>query len=560
MTKNTNKAGQKNQLSIQQINSVISLYSEGKIEQAIDEIKELNERFPNEPTLFNIIGACYKTLGDLHSAAKMFEIAVKINPKYAEAHFNLGVILKALGRIDQAIRSYQKAISILPNYPDAYNNIGNIFHELKRFSEAIDSYEWAIAFRHDFFQAYNNLGLCLSDFGNSELAVNNFRKAIEIEPNYIDAHFNLGISMKELGKRRESINSFESVLKIDSTHAKAHRNLSVIKKYTSEDPQISVIESLLNSDTLSESESIELNFAMAKVYEDLDDSKKFFKFLDKANKLNKNSLNYSIDEDKKRFFVLKKLFSTLPPTLRKNKKTLNDFQPIFILGMPRSGTSLIEQILASHNKVYGAGELKFLGEYSISCLNKIVSEGSKKITNKELISLRSKYLTSLNQINTNKKIITDKMPDNFKYVGFILSAFPDAKIIHVKRDPIATCWSNYKSFFATGGNGFASNQEDIAEFYNLYKDLMEFWNKLFPNKIFEISYEDLTINQEKETRKLLKYCDLNWDSNCLNFYENNRMVKTVSSLQVREKIYQGSSEIWKKYEENLKPLINGLNL
>lgn len=560
MTKNTNKAGQKNQLSIQQINSVISLYSEGKIEQAIDEIKELNERFPNEPTLFNIIGACYKTLGDLHSAAKMFEIAVKINPKYAEAHFNLGVILKALGRIDQAIRSYQKAISILPNYPDAYNNIGNIFHELKRFSEAIDSYEWAIAFRHDFFQAYNNLGLCLSDFGNSELAVNNFRKAIEIEPNYIDAHFNLGISMKELGKRRESINSFESVLKIDSTHAKAHRNLSVIKKYTSEDPQISVIESLLNSDTLSESESIELNFAMAKVYEDLDDSKKFFKFLDKANKLNKNSLNYSIDEDKKRFFVLKKLFSTLPPTLSKNKKTLNDFQPIFILGMPRSGTSLIEQILASHNKVYGAGELKFLGEYSISCLNKIVSEGSKKITNKELISLRSKYLTSLNQINTNKKIITDKMPDNFKYVGFILSAFPDAKIIHVKRDPIATCWSNYKSFFATGGNGFASNQEDIAEFYNLYKDLMEFWNKLFPNKIFEISYEDLTINQEKETRKLLKYCDLNWDSNCLNFYENNRMVKTVSSLQVREKIYQGSSEIWKKYEENLKPLINGLNL
>lgn len=557
MTNKKNKDSLDNLLTKEHLNSVISLYTDGKIEEAIDEIKKLNERFPNEPILFNIIGACYKALGELDAAAKMFEIAVTINPNYAEAHFNHGVILKGLGSLDQALESYKKAISILPNYPDAYNNIGNVYHELKKYKEAIDAYEWAIAYRHDFFQAYTNLGLCYSDFGDSKLAVKNYMKAAEIEPNYIDAYFNMGISMKELGNREGSMKAFESVLEIDNKHAKAHRNLSAMKNYTSEDPQIAVMESILNNKDLSESDSIELNFALAKVYEDLDEPKKFFKFLNKANDLNKKSLNYLIEEDQEKFLVLKKLFSNPPPLIKKPQK---DLQPIFILGMPRSGTSLVEQILASHNEVFGAGELRFLGEYSISCLNKILTEKSNSISIEDLNSLRSLYLQSLSEINTTNKIITDKMPDNFKYIGFILSALPEAKIIHVRRDAIATCWSNYKFFFDARGNGYACNQDDLATYYNLYTDLMKFWNKLFPNKIMEISYEDLTNNQEKETRRLLKYCGLTWDSNCLSFYENDRVVKTISALQVREKIYQGSSLKWKKYKENLKPLVNGLNL
>jgi hypothetical protein len=157
----------------------------------------------------------------------------------------------------------------------------------------------------------------------------------------------------------------------------------------------------------------------------------------------------------------------------------------------------------------------------------------------------------------SNKIITDKMPVNFRLIGFILSAMPEAKIIHIKRDARATCWSNYQNYFSDG-NGFSFDQEDLVKFYALYSEMMDFWDKLFPNKIYDISYEELTKNQKKETQKLLNYCELDWDENCLKFHKNSRGVLTTSKLQVRKEIYQGSSEAWKKYESNLKILTEGL--
>jgi len=174
-----------------------------------------------------------------------------------------------------------------------------------------------------------------------------------------------------------------------------------------------------------------------------------------------------------------------------------------------------------------------------------------------LISIREQYLDVLSSLNVSQSIIIDKMPLNFRYVGFILMAFPEAKILHMNRDPMATCWSIYKYYF--NGNSYSYNQDDLAKYYKMYKDLMSFWNKLFPDKIYDVCYEDLTTNQEMETRKLLKYCELEWDENCLNFHTNKGAVKTTSAIQVRQKIYQGSSEVWKKYEAFLQPLIKGLN-
>ena len=225
--------------------------------------------------------------------------------------------------------------------------------------------------------------------------------------------------------------------------------------------------------------------------------------------------------------------------------------------MPRSGTSLIEQIIASHNEVFGAGELDFLN----NIMFKELKEQSDKdgFSENALLSIRQNYLDSLSRLNTSKKIITDKLPLNFRYIGFILSAFPEAKIIHVKRDAVATCWSIYRHSFTSNGNGYAYNQEDIAKYYELYSELMDFWRESYPNQIHDVGYEDLTINQQEETQKLLEYCELEWDENCLNFHTNERAVQTASSIQVRKKIYQGSSEAWKEHEAYLKILIKGLS-
>jgi tetratricopeptide (TPR) repeat protein len=541
-----------------QIDSVIALYSNGKIEEAIDAIKLLNENYPNSPILFNILGACYKTLGDLNASVKMFETAVSIKPDYAEALFNLGVVLRGLNQFDSAIESYKKAIIILPNYPDALNNLGNSYKELKKLNEAIESYEWAIAYKYDFYQAHNNLGLALSENGQPKLAIKSYENSVNIKSDFIDAHFNLGIILKELGNKDRAMNSFEKVLEINPYHIESHRNLSLMKDYLENDPQILIMESLINNKDLSKSDYIGLNFALSKVYEDLGDLDKQFKFLRTGNQLKKELLSYSLNKDKDRFFIFKKLFSIPPFNLSKEVSKPLSCRPIFIVGMPRSGTSLVEQIIASHGEVYGAGEMNSVADYVVPELTKIIGDNSDKVSEKVLFSVRNKYFESLNQRKISENIFTDKMPLNFQYIGFILSAFPEAKIIHLKRDARATCWSNYKNYFVSKGNGFSFDQKDLAGFYGLYEDLMNFWHEKYPNKIYDISYEDLTVNQEEETRKLLDYCDLQWDKNCLNFHTNERAVRTVSALQVRKKMYQGSSEAWKKHWAYIQPLTNAL--
>ena len=236
---------------------------------------------------------------------------------------------------------------------------------------------------------------------------------------------------------------------------------------------------------------------------------------------------------------------------------MSKIRPIFIVGMPRSGTSLVEQILSTHQEIYGAGELSTLNNLILPIINDCILKNTK-VTEDSYLSVRNEYLSNISRLNASEAIITDKMPTNFRYIGFILKSFPDAKIINLNRDSRAICWSIYKSYFPGEGLGWAFNMKDLAGYYNSYIDLMTHWHKLFPKKIYDICYEDLTINQESETRKLLEYCELEWDDNCLNFHTNKRAVKTTSSLQVRKKMYQGSSEVWKKYESYLKPLISNL--
>ena len=219
--------------------------------------------------------------------------------------------------------------------------------------------------------------------------------------------------------------------------------------------------------------------------------------------------------------------------------------------------SLVHQIISNHKEVHGAGELTKINKFVSPFIVGEDEKNNSVIPEKNLLSIRENYSEILTSLGVSESIIVDKMPLNFRYIGFILTAFPEAKIIHMNRDSMAVCWSIYKYYFP--GNAYSYNQEDIAAYYGLYKNLMAFWKKLFPKQIFDLCYEDLTLNQKTETQKILKYCDLKWDENCLNFHKNNTAVKTTSAIQVKQKMYQGSSEAWKKHEAFLQPLIKGLN-
>ena len=541
-------------------NLAVTLQGLGQLDTAVKCYDQALAIKPDYAEAFNSLGNALKELGQLDTAVNSYEQLLAIKPDFAEAHFNLAVTLQGLGQLDAAVKSYEKAVAIKPDYAEAHNNLGNAFKELDQLDLAVKSFEKALAIKPDYAEAHNNLGIALKDLSQLDAAVNCFEQALAIKPDFADAYYSLGLINQDLGQVDDAIKQYEKTISIKQNHAEAHHNLSYLKKFTENDSQITLIQSLLSTNDQSHSDRMHLCFALAKVYEDLGKQDELFKFLHEGNRLRKQELNYSLDMDQIRHSIVKKLFSSPPSPIEKSLSyEASTIRPVFIVGMPRSGTSLVEQIIASHHAVYGAGELDTLGKLIFPIVKDPSTHDMNSLSEKTFLSIRQQYLDSLSRFNVPENVITDKMPLNCQYIGFILTAFPEAKIVHLKRDAMATCWSNYKHYFSGIGLGFPYNMDDLVGFYELYIDLMAFWHQLFPDKIYDICYEDLTTNQEEETRKLLEYCELDWDENCLNFHTSKRAVKTVSTFQVRQKMYQGSSEVWKKHEAYLQPLVKALS-
>ena len=539
------------------LDEVMKLYSSGLIEDSLALVLPLQKDNPNEPILFNIAGACYSEIGSINLAIDNFQRAVNLKPDYAEAHYNLGVVLQKNGEDEDAYKSYEKAIAIKHAYPQAHNNIGMINLKNRNLNEAVKSFEWAVAYNPNYVEAHNNLGATFQELMQFQKAMYQYEKALSINPKFAQALNNLGASLEIFGQREKAFENYNKAIQENPRYYEAHRNLSAIKKYKKNDPQIHQLESLYSNINLTKPDKKNLCFALAKVYEDLGENEKFFKFLNEGNNLRKQELNYSFASSNNFHLSLLKAFKSPPKIITQNEKNKSTIRPIFVLGMPRSGTTLVEQIISSHHEVYGGGELNNLKKFATPIFLDQANSNKKIINDEDILSLRNSYLDSLSELNCQEKILTDKMPINFRLIGFILSAIPEAKIVHVKRDARATCWSNYKHYFSSG-NGFTFDQEDLSKFYGLYKEIMDFWHKLFPNKIYDLNYEKLTENQKKETEKLLKYCELDWDNKCLEFHKNDRGIKTASASQVRQKMYQGSSEAWKQYQPYIATLIDGL--
>ena len=546
------------QLSQEQLDYVIQLYSSGQMDKALLSIKELIKDFPNIPLLHNISGACNSALGEIDSSIISFNKAIELKPDYDEAYFNLGVAFHQTGQLGEAINCYERAISIKHAYPTAHNNLGLIALSQGQLDNALKSFEWAVAYSPEYAEAQNSLGAALQELKQFEKAKVSFKKAVALNPQYAQGLHNLAILSEIINLPDEASEYYEKALAVEPNYAEAYRNQSRTKKYKKNDPQIAQMQSIYSNDNLSISDKVHINFALAKVNEDLGNQKDFFKHLDEGSRLRKKQLNYNINETEEFHSSLIRLFSEDQPKIKQLSLGPLEIRPIFIVGMPRSGTSLVEQIISSHYSVHGAGELNNFKNVVTPALKNYIGNITNTINEDDLLSIRKNYIKSLMDLNVSEKIITDKMPVNFRMIGLILTAIPEAKIIHLTRNPKATCWSNYKHYFANE-NGFTFDQEDLARFFILYQELMDFWHKSFPNKIHDISYERLTTHQEDETQKLLKYCELDWDNNCLNFHKNTRAVHTASASQVRQKMYQGSSDAWKKYEKFLQPLIMGLN-
>ena len=531
-----------------QINHFIEHYQAGRFEEAKALAVSLTQQFPKHPFGWKVLGAVLKQKGRLVESQLPMRKAIELSPQDPEAHSNLGLTLQGLDRLDEAEASYRQAIALKPDFAEAHCYLGNTLKQRGILDEAETSYRQAIALKHNLAEAHNNLGVMLQEVGRLTEAEASQKHAIALKPDFAETHSNLGITLKGLGRLDEAKASYRQAIALKPDFAEAHSNLANMKKFSSEDEQFLKMQELFRDPAISQKDRCHICFALAKASEDLQDYATAFHFYAEGNALRKKQLGYEKAKDKKLFERLKASYPRITAHPFEPEIVAHEHAPVFIVGMPRSGTTLVEQIISSHPLVTGAGELPFVAQFGSS-----LAADQTPVDGAALTTLREQYLNALKQRSEGKAIVTDKMPQNFRFLGLIATALPEAKIIHVKRDPAAVCWANYTQYFAKDSLGYCYDLDDILHYHELYEDLMKFWHQALPHKIYDLNYEVMTEHQEEETRKLIGHLGLDWDDACLSPQDNNRSVATVSNVQVRQRVYQGSSKRWKRY----KPYLNG---
>lgn len=533
----------------------------GKHDIAVDLLTKALAIEPNFAEAHNNLGNAFKVLGRQEAAMSSYRKAVAIEPDFAEALLNLANELKEQGRLEDAVTSLQKALASRPDYAEALYNLGIAFKEMQRPEEAIVSYQRALSIKPNYAEAHYNLGNVFKGLARLDEATESFRKALAINPSLAEAWNNLGNTLQALGKLNEAVECYRKTVSFKPELTEAHRQITKTKKFSEYDHDIKAMEFAIAKPRVNDEQRMDLAFGLGKAFDDLGQHKKAFEYFSTANVLKRSTFDFSIESVKFQFQHLKDLFSK---NFFESHQAVGFLEetPIFILGMPRSGTTLIEQILASHPDVYGAGELLDLKQV-ISAEFGEIGDASfpgnvNQADNGLLSDIGQNYINAIRNRSNSSRFITDKMPNNFQLIGMIKLILPNAKIIHCCRDPLDTCWSIYKNLFTSHGNYYAYDLGELGRYYSLYLELMDHWRRIMPEFIFDIHYENLVANQEPHTRELLDYCDLEWNDACLGFHKTNRPVFTASAAQVRQPINKDSIQSWKNYEKWLGPLFEAI--
>ena len=499
----------------------------------------------------------------LDEAKSLWESSLELSPNYVNALLGLGDVYKYERDFNQAILVLKQVVALQPDHAMSYLSISYSNMQLGNYIESEKACLKALKIAPNLTQAQDYLGEIYNAKGEVEKAQKHFEQQLNKNPKNIKALYSLGNLLKSKGDMVLSASYYKKSLMINPLFSQAHFTYASVHKYTDvDDEHIKMMLDILSKRDLDEASKVHLSFALAKAYEDAQSYTKAFMFLKKGNDLRFQKFNYKIEADEQFINNIIDIFDKESIEAHQVKQQQTD-KPIFIVGMPRSGTSLVERIISTHSNVFGAGELDYFFKL---CTNDLISQESNFLYNalesypKDIFkNIGDTYLSQISKLNHEAKHITDKLPFNMLLIGLIKTAFPKAVIIHCNRDPIDNCLSIYKKNFATDNYRFAYNLETLGKFHNLYRSLMQHWQSIFSDSIYQVHYEQLVSNPDEEIKKLVKACGLEWQETCLEFNKNKSIVKTASAAQVIKPIYQSSVKLWKHYEENLTPLFNALN-
>jgi len=533
-----------------------SLLLKGKIDNATQLYNEILEKFPNNVNARTALGILINNevdkLVNLYNSKKFAEVISRGKPLISEMNKNeyfwniLGAAYIAQSLHLEALKTFQNVIRCNPKSANGYNNLGCVHKDLRDLHNAKKCFEAAVMLDPKHSDAYFNLGLTHHVDWELEDAIKNYQNSININPLSSSAQYHLGHAFNYLGKKNDAIVTFNKVLELEPEHCDAIRGLSELINFDKDHMLMAHTEKLLRSKNIALSSNAALHFAYAKMNDDVKNYSVAVEYFKKGGQIRKKSIGYDINKDVELFYQIKLRSAKIALNKSVDIKFDNSMQPIFILGMPRSGTSLVEQIVSAHSEVIGCGELVKLND-----LTELIQSDSIIDFEGTLREIRSEYLKYVTNKIGKTRFFTDKMPSNFRHIDIIFAAFPEAKIIHCVRDASAVCWSNFRTFYSEGAIPFSYDLGDLVDYHRLYSDLMSFWKNKFGEKIYDLNYEALVADPDNEIKKMISYTELPWDEKCLAPHKNQRIVGTASSIQVKKKIYKGSSETWKNYKSYL---------
>jgi tetratricopeptide (TPR) repeat protein len=496
--------------------------------------------------------------GRLEEAEKLYREVVRTNPGNVDALRMLARIALAAGRHADAERLLLRALRIAPDFAGALNDLGRAQKEQNRFQDAIGSFSRLVEIEPDNPQAHLQLAAALAPAGQTQQAMETYRRALELRPDFAGAWLGLGHVLKTAGHQEEAIHAYRECIKLKPENGESYWSLANLKTYRLSDEDIAAMARALERDDLTDQSRVNFLYAMAKAHEDRGDFETAWQYYSQGNAMQRMLEKYDPVQTEVVHDAIIEVFDI--DFLAGNTGLGNpDPSPIFIVGLPRSGSTLIEQILASHSQVEGTSELPYVGRVATS-LNRNRAEGVnyphavRELAAEHFQALGQDYLELAAPHRTEgRPRFIDKMPNNFPAVGFLHLILPNATIIDARRHPLDTCVSCYRQLFAKGQT-FTYDLTDIAEYFLEYERMMEHWHAVLPGKVLTVQYEDVVRDLDGQVRRLLDHCGLPFEEPCLRFHETERPVRTASSEQVRQPIHAQSVGYWRNYEDKLDEL------
>lgn len=407
---------------------------------------------------------------------------------------------------------------------------------------------------------WDAVATAFSRAGEQWRAMEAYQRALQLAPNDPRILFNRAAVRRFVGELELAESDYDSVIHLEPKDYEAYKNRSDLRVQTEARNHTAELEALLQREHLPWPGEVQLRYALAKEYEDLGRYASAFEHLARGSRLRRQHLRYDVGIDEQTVAWIIEAFPASPSFApAKTRASTSDAQPIFIVGMPRSGSTLVDRILDSHPQVTSAGELPCFAQAMTDAVRRRcrVPAGRRELVSNsaalEFAALGHEYLTRARSAGAEGERFTDKMPLNYLYCGLIRRALPRARIVHVTRSPMAACYAMYKTLF-DGGYPFSYDQTELGRYYSAYRRLMAHWRSTLPDAIHELRYEDLIADQEGESRRLLEFCGLEWHEDCLAFHRNPSPATTASAAQIRQPLYASSVEQWRHYERQLRPL------